>query len=211
MPKLMTLLVALVLPYTVSANTLPSNVIFEGELENPSTPRGQAQWAMINLMGIWANCNVDELAEMVTDDIDFSYPTTRYQGIDALRKDMLLFCGEGGSGVDTSFYLPKDAFYIDAPNGRIAAEVQFRSTVRGTKQVINDVWIGTMRDGKLSIVKEYLDGRVKDLQNPSLEGGPVLVYEESPEFMAPWPPRTEQWADCFPIVRAAPITSCPAK
>lgn len=209
MRKVVILIVMLILPLIAKANTLPPNVIFGGDLENPSTPRGKAQWAMINLMGIWANCNVEALPHVVTDDIDFSYPTTRYQGIDALRKDMLAFCGEGGSGVNTSFYLPKDAFYIDARNSRIAAEVQFRSTVRGSKQVVNDVWIGTMHRGKLSIVKEYLDGRVKDLQNPSLEGGPVLTYEESPEFMAPWPPRTEQWAACFPIVRAAPINACP--
>lgn len=205
------LLVAMMViaPMGAFAKPLPANIIYAGIPENPATPRGRMQWAMLELMGIWANCNVMDLPKVVTDDIDFSYPTTRYQGIDALRADMLLFCGEGGSGVDTSFYMPEDAFYIDARNNRIAVEVQFRSTVRGSKQVINDVWIGKMRGGKLSVVKEYLDGRVKDLQNPSLAGGPVLIYEESPDFLTPWPPRTEQWEECFPIVRAAPINSCP--
>ena len=197
------------LPLGAVAEDLPPNIIFAGQLENPNTPRGKMQWAMLELAGIWANCNVADLPRFVTDDIDFSYPTTRYQGIDALRNDVISFCGEGGSGTGTSFYLPDDAFYIDAQNDRIAMEVQFRSTVRGSLQVINDVWIGTMRDGKMSVVKEYLDGRVKDLQNPNLEGGPVLIYEQSPDFLAPWPPRTEQWAECFPIVRAAPINSCP--
>lgn len=209
MCKILAALLLGMIPFVATANSLPPNVIFGGVMEDSATPRGKAQWAMIKLMGIWANCNVNDLPQVVTDNIDFSYPTTRYQGIDALRDDMILFCGENGSGVDTSFYLPDDAFYIDQRNGRIAAEVQFRSTVRGTKQVINDVWIGSMQDGKLSIVKEYLDGRVKDLQNPSLAGGPILIYEESPEFMAPWPPRSEQWEECFPIVRAAPINACP--
>lgn len=211
MYKLIVVLVFLLSPLLATANNLPPNIIFDGELEDPATPRGKAQWAMINLMGVWANCNVDDLPQLVTKDFDMSYPTTRYQGIDALREDMLLFCGDNGSGVDVSFYLPDDAFYIDAANARVAAEVQFRATVRGTRQVINDVWIGFMQGDKLSILKEYLDGRVKDLQNPALEGGPVLTYEESPKFLAPWPPRTEQWEECFPIVRAAPVNSCPPK
>ena len=37
----------------------------------------------------------------------------------------------------------------------------------------------------------------------------VLELEESPEFLTPWPPRTAEWAECFPIVKAAPINTCP--
>jgi len=54
------------------------------------------------------------------------------------------------------------------------------------------------------LIKEYLDGRVKDLQAQG-----VLQLEESPETLTPWPPRTEQWKGCFPLVKAAPTNTCP--
>ena len=37
----------------------------------------------------------------------------------------------------------------------------------------------------------------------------VLTLEEDPEMLTPWPPRTEEWAACFPIAKAAPVNTCP--
>jgi hypothetical protein len=54
------------------------------------------------------------------------------------------------------------------------------------------------------VLKEYLDGRVRDLQAAG-----VLTYDWDAEFLTPWPERTEAWAECFPIVRAAPTNACP--
>jgi hypothetical protein len=82
--------------------------------------------------------------------------------------------------------------------------LQFRTFQRGIRQVVNDVWVATITDGKITVIKEYLDGRVKDLQALG-----VLELEESPEFMTPWPPRTAKWEACFPIVKAAPVNTCP--
>ena len=139
----------------------------------------------------------------LAEDVEFAYPTSVVNGAEAALADLALFCDQAEN---TSFYFPADSFYIDEGVGRIAAEVQFRTFQRGARQVVNDVWIATVEDGRITILKEYLDGRVKDLQALG-----VLELEESPESLTPWPPRTAEWEDCFPIVRAAPINQCPAE
>lgn len=154
-----------------------------------------------DLATAWADCNAEAMKGAVAEDVKFSYPTTAYEGLETMLADLESFCG---AATDVSIYFPEDAFYIDTQTGRIAAELQFRAFQRGAKQVVNDVWVGTAEDGKLTVVKEYLDGRVKDLQKLG-----VLQLEESPAFLTPWPPRTEEWAECFPITRAAPINACP--
>jgi ketosteroid isomerase-like protein len=185
------------------AAELPAGVAFEGVLEPAASPRGAWQRLILNLASAWAACDPTLLEATLTPDVDFSYPTTRHQGRDLVVADLEQFCAQAE---DTSFYFPADAFYIDEPNGRIAAEVQFRTTQRGARQVVNDVWIATVRDGKLAVVKEYLDGRVRHLQAQG-----VLTLEESPPFLTPWPPRTEAWQDCFPIVKSEPTNRCPAE
>ena len=135
------------------------------------------------------------------EGVKFSYPTTAYEGLPTMLEDLNTFCG---MATDVSIYMPEDAFYIDLEEGRVAVELQFRAFQRGAKQVVNDVWVATVEDGKITIIKEYLDGRVKDLQALG-----VLQLEESPAFLTPWPPRTEEWAECFPIAKAAPVNTCP--
>lgn len=177
------------------------NVFYRGTLEPEGTARAEMQTLVFDLATAWAACDSDAMKRSVADDVKFSYPTTAYEGLDKMLDDLALFCEQAS---DTSIYLPADAFYIDLEAGRVAAELQFRTFQRGSRQVVNDVWVATVTDGKISIIKEYLDGRVKDLQ--ALD---VLQREESPEFLTPWPPRTEAWESCFPIAKAAPINSCP--
>lgn len=169
----------------------------------PSTDPARA--AMENLVfdlaSSWASCNPELMKKTLTDDVDFSYPTSRINGLDKVLADLDAFCK---AAKDTSIYLPADAFFIDTETGRIAAELQFRTFQRGNRQVVNDVWIAHVKDGKISVIKEYLDGRVKDLQALG-----VLQLEESPATLAPWPARTEKWEACFPIVKAAPVNTCP--
>lgn len=187
---------------TVMADTeIRPSVFFAGTPSEAGSERASMENLFFDLATAWASCNADAMKSSVAEDVKFSYPTSSYQGLETMLKDLESFCG---GATDVSIYFPKDAFYIDTVTGRIAAEVQFRAFQRGAKQVVNDVWVGTVEDGKLTVVKEYLDGRVKDLQKLG-----VLTLEESPEFMTPWPPRTEEWAECFPITRSAPINSCP--
>lgn len=158
-------------------------VIYTGTIEKRGSLRGQYQQLMLNIAHIWADCDVEMMRRTLTADVDFSYPGRRLIGIDAALADLDGFCKVA---TDRSIYFPKDAFYIDTRNGRIAAEVQFRVTQNGEKQVVNDVWIATVRDGQISVIKEYLDGRVRLLQ---AEG--KLTYGEDAPFLTPWPPRVE--------------------
>lgn len=184
------------------ADEVRPGVSFAGQVEAEGSARAVMQNLVFDIASAWVNCDRDAMHDAVAEDVDFSYPTNRVVGRDAMLADLDAFCAKA---TDTSIYFPPDAFYLDESAGRVAAEVQFRTFQRGARQVVNDVWIATVADGKVTVIKEYLDGRVKDLQALG-----VLELEESPAFLTPWPPRTEQWKDCFPLVKAAPTNACPA-
>lgn len=177
------------------------NVFFAGEMEPEGTPRAQMQSLIFDVATGWADCNAESMSAAVSEDVQFSYPTTAYSGEDKILADLEAFCG---AATDVSIYFPADAFYIDEATGRIAAEVQFRAFQRGSRQVVNDVWIATVEDGEITIIKEYLDGRVKSLQALG-----VLELEESPEFLTPWPSRTPEWESCFPVTTVTMSGTCP--
>ena len=198
-----TCLICAVTPTLVAAEQVRPDVEFVGALEEDGTVRRTMQDIVFDFAAAWSTCDHTYMEKSFAADVKFSYPTTSVEGLDTMLADLALFCEQA---TDTSFYFPADAFYIDEANGRVAVEVQFRTFQRGNRQVVNDIWVMTVADNKATVVKEYLDGRVKDLQAAG-----VLELEESPEFLTPWPPRTEEWADCFPIVRAAPINQCPAE
>lgn len=191
-------LAALALPAT--AAEIRPGVTFAG---TPSTDPARAAMEnlILDLASSWASCNADLMKNAVSENVAFSYPTSSITGRDKMLADLEAFCK---AAKDTSIYLPEDAFFIDTTTGRIAAELQFRTFQRGNRQVVNDVWIAHVKDGKISVIKEYLDGRVKDLQALG-----VLKLEESPKTLAPWPARTDKWEACFPIVKAAPTNTCP--
>lgn len=184
-----------------AATEVRPGVTYTGELAPEGSDRAMMQDLIFDIATGWAACDAEALGNAVSDDVHFSYPTSVVTGREGILADLEAFCG---AATDTSIYFPADAFYIDTETGRIAAEVQFRTFQRGNRQVVNDVWVAHVADGKVTVIKEYLDGRVKDLQALG-----VLQLEESPEMLTPWPPRTEEWAECFPIVRAAPINTCP--
>jgi hypothetical protein len=189
------------LPNATVAEEVRTGVNFAGTVEVEGTPRAVMQNVLFDFAAAWTTCEPGLMQAAFSDDVIFSYPTTTVVGLDAMLADLDLFCDQA---TDTSIYFPADAFYIDLEAGRIAAEVQFRTFQRGNRQVVNDVWVATIVDGRGTILKEYLDGRVKDLQALG-----VLTLEEDPEMLTPWPPRTEEWAACFPIAKAAPINTCP--
>jgi ketosteroid isomerase-like protein len=201
------LMLLLVMPGTVMADPY-DNVSYGGRLEDRATPRGAMQWAILDMAKAWADCDADMMDRLIADDIDFSFPTTRLEGRDAVLHDLDIYCGPNAKRPpeEVSFHLPADAFHIDLEVNRVAVEIQFRELRGGRRQVTNDVWIATLEDGRFTVLKEYLDGRVRDLQSLG-----VLTYDTDADFLTPWPARTEAWAACFPIVRAAPTNSCPPK
>jgi ketosteroid isomerase-like protein len=194
------LAVCLLIPAVSTAAEVRTGVTFAGQLEKHAG-RAAMQNLILDLASSWASCNANLMKNTVAEDVEFSYPTNHVSGRDKMLEDLAQFCK---NAKDTSIYLPADAFFIDVDTGRIAAELQFRTFQRGNRQVVNDVWIAHIKDGKISVIKEYLDGRVKDLQAQG-----VLQLEESPATLTPWPPRTEQWKGCFPIVKASPTNTCP--
>jgi len=205
-PALIGALLAILTATAAAAAGPYDKVTYAGSLETRDTERGALKWAILDMANAWAECDPVLMGELIADDIDFSFPTTRLQGRDAVLEDLAAYCGDqaGNPPETVSFYLPEDAFYIDLEAQRVAAEIQFRELRRGRQQVTNDVWIATIENGRFKILKEYLDGRVRDLQASG-----VLTYDWNAEFLTPWPPRTEAWAACFPIVRAAPVNACP--
>ncbi|MEZ5933805.1 MAG: nuclear transport factor 2 family protein [Alphaproteobacteria bacterium] len=182
------------------------NVTYKGELLARDTPRGAMQWAMLDMAKAWADCDPVLMDSLIADDIDFSFPTSHLKGRAEVLHDLDIYCGTNAKRPpeEVSFHLPPDAFYIDLDANRVAVEIQFRELRSGRQQVTNDVWIATIEGGRFTVMKEYLDGRVRDLQALG-----VLTYDWDGDFLTPWPPRTEEWKDCFPIVRAAPTNSCP--
>lgn len=194
------LAVSLAMPAVGIGAEVRTGVTFAGKLETHAG-RAAMQNLILDLASSWASCNAGLMKNTVAEDVEFSYPTNHVSGRDKMLEDLAQFCK---NAKDTSIYLPADAFFIDVETGRIAAELQFRTFQRGNRQVVNDVWIAHIKNGKVSVIKEYLDGRVKDLQAQG-----VLQLEESPETLTPWPPRTEQWKGCFPIVKATPTNTCP--
>lgn len=198
-----TLLALLLLTTPALAQEVRPGVTFAGALEPAGTPRAAFQTLIFDIASAWANCDRAAMAGAIADDIAFAYPTNSVTGRAAVMADLDAFCA---SARDTSLHFPADAFYIDTEAGRVAAEVQFRTFQRGARQVVNDVWIAQVVDGRVTVLKEYLDGRVKDLQALG-----VLQREESPQTLTPWPPRTAEWAECFPVVKAAPVNQCPPK
>lgn len=184
----------------LAADEIRPGVTFAGT-PSDDPARAAMEDLIFDLASAWADCNPELMDQSVTEDVAFSYPTNSITGKEAMLADLDAFCK---AAKDTSIYLPADAFFIDTETGRIAAELQFRTFQRGARQVVNDVWIAHVSDGRISVIKEYLDGRVKDLQSLG-----VLELTESPETLTPWPARTDAWEACFPIVKAAPINTCP--
>ncbi len=186
-----------------SAAEVRQGVEFAGERAAEGTTAAMVQALVFDFATSWAACDAQAMRRALAEDVAFSYPTTAHVGRDAALADLALFCEQA---TDTSFWFPADAFTIDAEAGRAAVEVQFRTFQRGARQAVNDVWLVHFAGGKITVLKEYLDGRVKDLQALG-----VLELDESPETLTPWPPRTAAWEACFPIVKAAPINDCPPK
>jgi ketosteroid isomerase-like protein len=171
-------------PAPKPAGEVRPNVVFMGAMEPAGGARAKMQSLIFDLAAAWANCDAALMTQTLAADVDFAYPTTRIKGIEATLANLAAFCAEAEK---VSLFFPADAFYIDAPAGRIAAELQFRATVKGQRQVVNDVWIATVQDGRISIIKEYLDGRVRHLQAKG-----ELSLDEGAPFLTPWPPAVKK-------------------
>ena len=109
------------------------------------------------------------------EDVVFAYPGRRMNKDEALKD----FIEYNKSFTNTKVYINK----IIADDDNLAVEWQFASTniKTGNRTAVSDAIIGKIKDGKIIVWKEYLDGRVSRMQaagNLSLEEG---------EEPFPWP------------------------
>ena len=123
----------------------------------------------------WETGDYELLDSILHEDLVFAYPGRRLNKADTL-KDLIDY---NDTFKDTKIYINK----IIISGNDLAVEWQFASTniKTGNRTAVSDAIIGKVKDGKIIVWKEYLDGRVSRMQiagNLSLEEG---------EEPFPWP------------------------
>lgn len=116
----------------------------------------------------WESRDYQLFESILHDELVFAYPGRRMN----INETLLEFIDYHKSFNDTRVYINK--IIIDGED--LAVEWQFASTNRktGNRTAVSDAIIGKVKDGKILVWKEYLDGRVSRLQasgNLSLEEG----------------------------------------
>lgn len=123
----------------------------------------------------WETGNITLLDSVLHEDVVFAYPGRRLNKQETL-KDLEDYTK---SFKDTKIYI--NEIIID--NDNVAVEWQFASTnsKTGNRTAVSDAIIGRIKDGKIIMWKEYLDGRVSRMQ-----ANGTLALEEGQEPF-PWP------------------------
>ena len=116
----------------------------------------------------WETGDYDLFDFVLHKDLIFAYPGRRLNKTEALKD----FLDYNSSFRETKIYINK----IIADGDDFAVEWQFASTNKktGNRTAVSDAVIGKVKDGKIIVWKEYLDGRVSRMQiagNLSLEEG----------------------------------------
>ena len=116
----------------------------------------------------WESSDYELFESILHDELIFAYPSRRINKNETLKD----FIDYHKSFNNTKIYINK----IIVDGNDVAIEWQFASTNKntGNRTAVSDAIIGKVKDGKIIIWKEYLDGRVSRLQaagNLSLEEG----------------------------------------
>jgi len=143
----------------------------------PDSNNDEIKKLVLDMAAAWKNGDADLLNEILHDDVIFAYPGRRLNKVQTL--DDLLYFRDNFK--DTQVYINE----IIVEGDKVAVEWQFATTNIETdeRQVVSDGIIGKVKDGKIILWKEYLDGRIKNLQASG-----ELTYEEGLEPY-PWPER----------------------
>lgn len=123
----------------------------------------------------WATGDYEILNSILDEDVIFAYPGRRLNKSETLQ-DLIDY---NGTFKDTKIYIYK----IVADGEDFAVEWQFASTniKTGNRTAVSDAIIGKIKNGKIIVWKEYLDGRVSRMQ---VAGNLSLDEGEEP---FPWP------------------------
>jgi ketosteroid isomerase-like protein len=134
-----------------------------------------------NSLHAWETGDEQLLLSTVDPDLRFAFPGTRTDAAGALR----VFRYWQQHYRDTRVYI----HWILVDGERFAAEYQFATTEKasGTRTAAGTVAIGSVRNGRIVSLKEYVDGRVSRLQ----AAGELPLEEGQEPF--PWPNSDRQW------------------
>jgi acetyl esterase/lipase len=138
-------------------------------------PRALVERLVRDSLRSWETGDVDLFLSTMHEDVTFAYPGERMGAAGAL--EVFRFWRENYE--NTRIYI--HSLIIDGP--RFAAEYQYATTRKdsGKRSAVGTVATGIVKDGKLYVVKEYLDGRVSRLQ----DAGELPLEEGQEPF--PWP------------------------
>lgn len=147
----------------------------EGDGTGSSPSRALVEQLLHDFVRSWEIGDTELFLSTLHEDFTFAYPRTRTDSAGAL--DVFELWRENYA--NTKFYIHQ--LLVDC--NRFAVEYQFATTRKATgkRSVVGTVSIGSIRDGKLYVVKEYLDGRVSRLQ----EAGKLPLDEGAEPY--PWP------------------------
>ena len=145
-------------------------------LESLDRPQQRRVRELVDLHAqAWESGDTVLLARILHDKAEFAYPRRRVdrktwaEELDAFSR----------TNRDTRIYVHQ----VVVQDSNFAVEWQFAttSTDTGVRTAVSDAIIGRIRDGRIVLWKEYLDGRVLELQ---LRGELPLEEGEAPY---PWP------------------------
>lgn len=154
-----------------------------GSSESPAPPRGDVQHLIETQIKSWETGDESAFLATLREDAVFAYPGKRLTRDGALT----VFRQWKRDFRDTAVRIHREV--IDGPH--FAIEYLFATTHRGTgtRSAVGTLTIGEVRDGKIVVWKEYLDGRISRAQAkdelPVQEGVIPFPWPDTPESHQP--------------------------
>ena len=170
---------------------LPVGVEYYGSVENGNSWKAIAQRRTMEFGSAWTTCDVELMDSILAPNVLFAYPSNTYYDKEGAMDDFIGFCDANPANVSVMF--AKDSFAItklDSKKTSVYVQVRFRETKCNYRSVVDDIWYLEIENDKITVIKEFLDGRVKYGQ----EDG-ILTNDETTELFLPWPPRSVH-GDC---------------
>lgn len=167
---------------------LPIGIEYYGEIHNGNSWKAIAQRRTFEFGSAWTNCDETLMDNIIDDNVLFAYPTNIFYNKQDMMNDFIGFCNANPANVSVMF--SRESFAItrlDSKRTSVYVQVRFRETKCNYRSVVDDIWYLEIENGKITVIKEFLDGRVKYGQ----EDG-ILTNDETNEQFLPWPPRTEE-------------------
>jgi ketosteroid isomerase-like protein len=150
------------------------------EIDKKADTKKDIRNLVFDMAKAWETGDVELLDSILHKDVVFSYPGRRLNKSQTLE-DIDFF---KNSFKNTKVYINK----IIIEGDDVAVEWQFASTkIEDNKRTaVSDAIIGKVKDGKIILWKEYLDGRVSRMQS----NGELPLEEGEEPF--PWPNKIQK-------------------